>query len=348
MKKGRYLLPLGIISFVALIFFLSWLKVTEYSDQRMVIGTFVRIDVCARGLMKDNVQSAFDSVWNRFEEVQKRMNAYDPDSDIGRINRDESGDFVRVHEDVYRLISTAIDFNKTSEGVFDITVRPLIDLWRRAGELNELPSEKEIDEARVKIGDDKIMLEERDGQFFAACDGCRIDLGGIAKGYAVDEASRILRKFGFNNFLINAGGDLYAAGKNCRGRKWRVAVRHPRDQDEVMGLFELSDQAITTSGDYEQRYEIEGNFYSHIINPLTGYPQKGNVSATVIAPTAMEADVFSTALMVWTPAKGISFINEQGPQYVSYVVYEDDRGRLIEHWSSAHQQINGITRFDVI
>jgi thiamine biosynthesis lipoprotein len=297
----------------------------KYHHSRVVIGTYVNIDVCSSRRNGPGVSEAMNRVWERFDEIEQRMNAYDMESDIGKINQ-SAGKAVAVHPDVYTLIQQAADFSKKTEGAFDITVRPLIEMWRRGQKENHVPSAEEIELTRKRIGADKVnFLHEGQGAVF--CDGCMIDLGGIAKGYAVDEAARILRDHHFENFLINAGGDMYGGGKNCHGQNWRIGVRDPRNGDRLIDIVEISNQAITTSGDYEQFYEIEGKRFSHIINPLTGYPQQGIVSATVIAPSAVEADVFSTALMVWPATQGMDFINQQGSGYAAFLIEENERDR---------------------
>jgi len=121
-----------------------------------------------------------------------------------------------------------------------------------------------------------------------------IDLGGIAKGYALDEGARILRENGFRNFLIDAGGDVFAGGCNCESQPWKIGLRDPRNPQKVLDVLYLSNMAVTTSGDYERYYKISGQRWSHIMNPITGYPSQGILSTTVVAPVAQESDAFST------------------------------------------------------
>ena len=295
--------------------------IRKYHDERMVIGTLVQIDVCALPYRRDVVRKAMAEVWQRFEEIDERMNAYDSGSEVGRIN-EANGAFVEVHEDLYALIRQAVEMSHKTGGTFDITVRPLIDLWNWMEEEGRMPAENEVLAAKTRVGIEKIRFVEHNGVAIA-CEGCALDLGGIAKGYAVDEASRILRSHGFRNFLIDAGGDMYAAGKNAAGEPWRIGVRDPKDPDKIVDVILLSDQAVATSGDYEQFYEIANERFSHIIDPATGYSQKGVVSATVVAPTAVEADVFSTALCIWGGDRGLAFIERQGVGYGAFMIMDE-------------------------
>lgn len=311
----------------------------KYHDSRMTIGTSVQVDVCAPSSQDSALQEAMARVWNRFDEINQRMNAYDPQSDIGRVNQ-SGGQAVAVHPDVCHVVKQAVAFSRVTGGLFDVTVRPLIEVWRQAAKEGRLPLTDELLQARERIGSGRIEIVEGD-DCLIRCDSCRLDLGGIAKGYAVDEAARILREHQFQDFLINAGGDLYAGGKACEGRPWRVGVRNPFLRGQMIEVVEISDEAVTTSGDYEQFYEIEGKRFSHIVNPLTGQPQAGAVSVTVIAPTAIEADVFSTALMVEKPLSAVEFINSKGPAYAVMMITKDDNGIAGRHVSTAYPQRKG-------
>lgn len=308
-----------------------------------MIGTFVGVDVCVGDLDIVDVENALIDVWGRFAQIEERMSAYDSASYIGRIN-DAQGAFVEdVPFDVYKILEESVKYAEMTEGSFDITVRPLIDLWQEAEEEGRIPTEEEIAVVKGRSGVERIKFGggHKSGvavDFIVACDGCKLDLGGIAKGYAVDEAAEILRSKGIKNFLIDAGGDMYAGGKNCSGRNWRIGVNHPRKEGQLIDVFEISDQAVTTSGDYAQYYEIEGEVFSHIIDPVTGYPQKGVVSATVFAPTAMEADVFSTTLMVQDPKWGIDFIDGLGENYGAMIISQDEAQQLKMHYSTVYSQ----------
>jgi len=307
-------------------------RVEKVSEERAVIGTYVRVDVCRSGQASDVVEEAFESVWHRMDQIQQRMNAHDPQSEVGRINH-AGGRPVEVAEDVYQVIHYGVMMADRTFGAFDITVRPLIKLWQEAQRQDRIPDEIEIREALSNVGSGHVSLSGDDAQPHVACEGCEIDLGGIAKGFAVDEVARILRERGFSDFLINAGGDMYAGGVNCQGQAWRVAVQHPRREETWIDLMELGDAAVTTSGDYRQSYRIQGRIFSHILDPRTGYPQEDAVSATVVAPTAMEADALSTALTVLTADAGLALIDGLGKDYGALVIR--NTGQVLEYHASA-------------
>lgn len=300
----------------------------KFHEERATLGTFVQVDICAKSNDRRKVEKAFEDVWARFEDINVRMNAYNPDSEVAGIKGYTVGTPVAISKDVADVITLSKDISQKTGGLFDITVRPLIDLWNHAGEEKQEPSYAQIVSAGLRVGSDLIELTG-DGSLRLLYPGMEIDLGGVAKGYAVDEAARILRSHGFSDFFIDAGGDVYAAGLNLKGERWRIGIQHPRKSDELIEILSISDQAVTTSGDYERFFEINGKKFSHIIDPQTGYPQRGNMSATMIAPSAMTADAYSTALMILDPQAAMACIDELGDGFAALVVVETDQGGAV-------------------
>lgn len=296
----------------------------KFRQSRSLMATFVQLDVCAPPSAAASLEPVFDKVWERLEEISWRMNVYDDRSDIAKIteNRHES---VVIPEDTYFVLQKAKEFSRLSGGAFDVTVWPLIKLWKAGAKSSQLPSAAEIDTILAQIGMDKVELLENNTVVLKS-DIASIDLGGIAKGYAVDEAARIFREEGYTNFYIDAGGDVYGGGLNCKRKKWRIGIRNPKKKDEIVAIVGISNQAVTTSGNYEQFYEIEGKTYSHIIDPRTGYPQTSVISSTVIAPNATDADALSTALTVLDQAASEEMFNQLSGEYVGYVFRESEMG----------------------
>lgn len=297
----------------------------KFHEERATLGTFVKIDICAKSKDLRKAEKAFADVWARFEDINARMNAYNPESEVAGIKGYTVGMPVAISKDIADVVALSKKISVETGGLFDITVRPLIDLWNHAGKEGREPSYTQIVSAGLRVGSDLIELTE-DGSLRLFYPEMEIDLGGVAKGYAVDEAVRILRSQGFNDFFVDAGGDVYAAGRNLKGERWRVGIQHPRKPDELIDILFISDQAVTTSGDYERVFEINGKKFSHIIDPQTGYPQRGNISATMIAPSAMTADAYSTALMIWDPQAAMASIDELGDGFSALVVVETDEG----------------------
>jgi thiamine biosynthesis lipoprotein len=285
---------------------------------RMLMGTTVQLDVCRGQHRQDQVDEAYRDAWARLETISWKMNVFDGRSDVAKINHSDLKP-VSVGEDTYAVIESAIRFSQETKGAFDITVRPLVDFWRQNEAKNIFPSQEAVDAVLLAIGFQNIQLLAGH-QIKILLPNTKIDLGGIAAGYAVDEAAQILRQHGIENFFIDAGGDIYVGGKNCAGEPWRIGIRDPYDPKEFIDVVALENQAVTTSGNYEKYYTIQGQKWSHIIDPVTGYPQKGVISATVIAPTTIEADALATALCVLGEKPGTDYINALSGAYGSLIV----------------------------
>jgi thiamine biosynthesis lipoprotein len=291
------------------------------------LGTSVRATICYGLGQSDAAGLAMKKVWQGFADVHAHMNAFDPFSDVSLLNA-SSGTDVKVHDDVYTLLEKSKSYIEMTRGVFDITIGPLVELWKDVASRGYLPTAEEIKLARQGIGAGRIELLG-DGHVRIPS-GMKVDLGGNAAGFAADRAVDILRAEGFKDFLVDAGGEIFAAGQACEGRPWRVGVNDPEGKRRWTDVVELKDRAVSTSGNYEKYIEIKGERWSHIINPLTGYPERGVVSATVIAPYAVDADVLSTALCILGPGPGFQLIDALGEGYAALVITEDMSGKLVE------------------
>jgi len=299
-----------------------------YSEKKILMATTVRVDVCVGSNDRTHIEAAYKEMWERLVDIAWRMNVFDDKSDVAKVNASYEKPVV-IGQDTYDLIGASILYSKMTKGTFDITIMPLIDLWKTHARLNELPNKLAVDATKEAIGPDKIkLLANNTVQTLHRL--TKIDLGGIAKGYAIDEAARILRKHHFKDFQVDAGGDIYVGGHNCKGKLWRIGIRDPRKTNDLLRVTLLSDAALTTSGNYVQYLEIAGERFSHIINPLTGYPQRQVMSASVIAPSATEADALSTALCVMDKEEGTALINSFGENYASLIVFPDEADRIVQ------------------
>jgi len=308
----------------------------KYTESKLLMGTVVRLDVCRERVDLERVQDVYNDIWARMEEISWRMNVLDDRSDVARINH-SNGKPVLVGEDIYDVIREAIRFSRATQGAFDITVWPLIKLWKEAEAKDEWPSAEAIAAVLQVTGSDNIQLLP-DNHVRIHNSKTYIDLGGIAKGYAIDEAARIFRENHVRDFYIDAGGDIYVGGLNCKGESWRIGIRDPRDQSSIIDVVGVSNGAVTTSGNYEQYFEIGEKRLSHILDPETGYPQEDVVSATVIAPTAMEADAQSTTLCVQGHPRGTEYIDSLGEQHAGLIVVRRGNARIEKFASQEYKK----------
>jgi len=301
------------------------------------MGTVVQVDVCMdQNNDRESLMAVYRKIWERLEDISWRMSVFDVESDVSRINTSKAQPVV-IGKDTYKLIQDAKGYSLLTQGAFDITVWPLISLWKQAQLKGELPTQDDIDEVKTIIGTHHIQLMS-DERVLVKNGSTQLDLGGIAKGYAVDEVARILRSEGINNFFIDAGGDIFVGGMNCKNELWKIGIRDPRNTKKILHIVELTDRAVTTSGNYEQYFEIDQERFSHIIDPETGYPQEQVVSATVIAPTAQEADVLSTALCVLGEKKGVDLINSLGESFAGVIVEKDKKGKIKKFISQEYER----------
>lgn len=281
-------------------------------ETQQIMGTFVTITVVADDSRRAEVQAAVDRAFDAMREVDRLMSNYREDSEVSRINRGAFAAPVKVSGWTFAVIKRSIEVSRATDGAFDITVGPLMRLWRDAEKAGAPPSAEAINDALKKVGAaDKVLLDEEQKTVGFLVEGMEIDLGGIAKGYAVDRAVEALRAAGVSA-IVEAGGDLTAIGKNAGGRKWIVGVRNFFRREGHVERLALEDRSIATSGDYERYCEIGGRRYSHIIDPRTGMPVVGAASVSVIGPDCETADALATAASVLGFRRAASLPEESG------------------------------------
>ncbi|MDD5166693.1 MAG: FAD:protein FMN transferase [Candidatus Omnitrophica bacterium] len=263
-----------------------------YKDNRVMMGTVIEVS--------SSDKRAAGIVFKEVERIENLLSKYKEDSDVSRLNK--SGREIVSPEAMY-VIKKAKEFWSLSDGAFDITMAPLVELWGFKDKKYVLPEQGKIDAALQLIGTDKIVFDDSNNMIEFIVPGMQIDLGAIAKGYAVDSAVEKLKEHGINNCLVNAGRQVYCLGDKF-GSPWNVAIKDPR-REGFFGLLKLKDRAVATSGDYEQYFIKDGRRYAHIFNPKTGYPaESGIVSVTVITNDSLTADALSTAIFVLGREKG--------------------------------------------
>ena len=279
----------------------------------MVMGTVVNIDV------PETMPWAADSAMAMFFLVDSLMSPVRENSDVARINAG-AGRWVRVSPLTAECIRYAVKVGTLSGGAFDITAGKLVHLWHFDTETGwHEPPPKLIDSVKKFVDFRKIQV---DGDSVWIAPGQRIDLGGIAKGFAIDLAARKLMQLGVRNALVDAGGDIFAIGEGPSG-KWRIGIRDPFNSSGIMSILDISNLSVCTSGNYERFIEINGKRYSHIFDPRTGWPVMGVVSVTVVGPEAVMCDGLATAVFVLGKRAGIPLI-ESLDGYEALMVTTDD------------------------
>jgi len=272
-----------------------------------VMGTVVDITVWtgdAKG-----AGEATDAVFAEFKRVDALMSSWLPDSAVARINAGAGQTSVKLEPELESLINTALAAGKESLGAFDITVGAFRGLWKFDQDIDgSIPSKRDVVARTKLVNYRKVLINPKTHELKLARKGMRITLGGIAKGYAVDQAVAIMRSNGFDNFIMQAGGDLFASGSKG-DRSWRVGIRDPRGKRESsFAVAEITNRTFSTSGDYERFVVKDGVRYHHLIDPATGRPATLSRSVTVLAPNALTADIWSTALFILGYERGMKIV----------------------------------------
>ena len=245
----------------------------------------------------------------RVEEVEALWSVTDEGSEIYRANH-SGGEPVNVSEETAELVSLALEMAEKTEGALEPTIYPVLRAWGFSTDTKQVPSREEIDALLEDVGHEKITL---DGTLLTVPEGMELDLGAVGKGYAGDLAAEAVRARGIECAILSLGGNIQAVGSRPDGTDWRVGLRSPWE-DGTLGVLRVSDQAVVTSGGYENYFEDEdGNVYWHILDPETGYPAKSGLSSvTIICPLGRMGDALSTALFVMGPQKAEEYWRENG------------------------------------
>lgn len=282
------------------------------------MGTTWEVRIAGQGLDDALRARAQDVIEKHLAEIDLWFSTWRPDSEVSRFNAYRGSEPFDVSSPTAELIAFSIELCKWSGGAFDITIAPLVARWGfgHGAQVGAPPSEAEIEDYLDHTGAEIIHVGRgnptRGGFLLKADPEVEIDLSAIAPGYAADHVAGGLYELGREDFLVEIGGELYAAGHRPDGKPWRVAIEEPvEDVRKIHQIVELSDQGLATSGDYRAFYVEDGQRISHTIDPRTGRPiANGMASATVIAPTATQADGFATALMVLGPEQGLALAEQ--------------------------------------
>jgi thiamine biosynthesis lipoprotein len=297
---------------------------TRHEFSSRLMGTEARVVLFAAS--EEAAREAASRAFARVAALDAVMSDYREDSELMRLCRRAGSGPVRISDDLFRVLDASERLARDSRGAFDVTAGPLTHLWRRARRRGDLPDEADLRSALTLTGADKLILNDHTADLRVA--EMRIDLGGIGKGYAADEAAAVLKGLGYPNALVALGGDIVAAGAPPGSSGWTVDVADLRSRDTGPRVV-LRDAAVSTSGDAEQWVEIAGVRYSHIIDPRTGAALTGRRSVTVIAPRGTLSDGLATAVSVLGPIEGISLVTRTPGAAARISVADGDEIRTV-------------------
>jgi FAD:protein FMN transferase len=288
-----------------LIFFSSSCTQQETTRTDFALGT-----VCSVTLFEEGQKSIYDEIFARIREIENLMSVNVADSDVNRINAAAGIEPVQVQEDTFKVIERAVYFAELSGGAFDPAIGPLVSLWDINGK-PRVPSNEEINSVLPLVNWRNIELYARLKTVYLTQRGMNLDLGGIAKGYAADETAKIIKSHNIQRAKIDLGGNIIMIGAKHDKTPWKVGIQYPgKNRGEVIGVLQIPEKTVVTSGVYERNFENNGVFYHHLLSVKDGYPVKnGILSVTVIADVSMDADALSTAVFVLGYEKGLSLLN---------------------------------------
>lgn len=292
LRKSSLALP-----FVVIPQSLSALLVKEQLLHRTAFAMGTTVGIQAYHQDRFLVNNAMTKAFEELYRLDNLLSNYNTASDISKINRSSGNDVVAVHLDVINIVLRSLEYSRITNGAFDCTIEPLMKLWGfRDNFLSKIPSNKEIESVLNAVGYKNIIINSSENTIGLLHNESAIDLGGIAVGYTVDRMVGILKNEGIESALINHSGDLFAIGNPPEADYWKVGIPSPTNSNEIIYEVDLKDQALSTSGGYEKYIEINSHRFGHIINRFSGKPSKYLLSVSVIAPSSISADVFSTAL----------------------------------------------------
>jgi len=296
----------------------------QYSDHAM--GTNVTVWLWTAD--ERGAAQAAEAVFKEMKRLDKEMTTWDPASELSQVNAAAGERAIKVSDETYAVIERALDISKRSQGVFDITVGAFKGLWKFDDDMDgTLPDPADVKQRVALVGWKDVVLRPKDHSVMLRRKGMAVTLGGIAKGYAVDKCVAILRARGFRDFMMQAGGDMYIAGKKG-AEPWMVAIRDPRGPPgSLFAVAPVEDHSFSTSGDYERGFVKDGVRYHHILDARTGQPAHASRSVTVRARDAFTADAWSKVLFILGPKDARALIKREKLTDFE-VVWVDDQNQI--------------------
>jgi thiamine biosynthesis lipoprotein len=299
-------------------------KPLSVNRTKISLGTYVKIVIITNRSERELAERTIDQVYALIDTYEPIFDYRGTDGGLVTFNGGTTLNKTD-NEQLYNLILQALDLAELTEGYFDPTVLPLVTLWGFDSVMKNpvVPDHEDILKALEQIGYNRVTMR---GERIYKPQEIKFDLSGIAKGKIVDMSSDLLLSYGFHDFLVDAGGDIYVSGKNLNRSNWRIAIQDPMDHEQFSGVLEITDSAIVTSGDYENFFVQDGTKYSHLFNPHTGYPDSDILSVTIRTDEAATADAVATAVFSMGKREGFVFLKER--DVAGLILYEDATGQV--------------------
>lgn len=278
------------------------------SKSEILMGTTVTVT-----LYDSNDSKILDKVFNKVKDLESTLSINENGTLIDEINENAGIKSVKVDDDTYNLIEKGLEYSNLSNGLFDISVGPIVKLWSIGLPEARVPSSEEIQAKLPLVNYKDVVLNNSDKTVYLKNKGMMLDLGGIAKGYTADVISNILTDEGVKSAIINLGGNIFTHGKKVNGSDWKIGIQDPfSERGGVVGTLTTSNKSVVTSGIYERYIEKDGVRYHHILNPSTGYPYDNEIAGiTIVSDKSIDGDALSTSVFAMGVEEGMKFVNSQ-------------------------------------
>lgn len=275
------------------------------SRTELFMGTVITVTLYDKGSEK-----VLDKAFDRVQEIENLVSINDGKTEVVEVNNSAGVNPVKVSEDTFNIVKKGLDYSIKSNGSFDISVGPLVKLWSIGLPEAKIPNIEEINDALTKVDYKKVHLDEENKTIFLEKPGMMLDLGAVAKGYTADEIAEVLRAEGVESAIINLGGNILAVGKKNNDNNWRIGIQDPLlDRGDTLGIIEVENKSIVTSGIYERYIEKDGVRYHHILSPETGYPYENEIAGvSIISDKSIDGDCLSTLVFSLGIDKGMEFV----------------------------------------
>jgi FAD:protein FMN transferase len=334
MKPARKIVNVALVMLLAAgaVILVVWLSSREggYGEPRgtyhspTVFAMDTTLDITIQGRTPAEARADADAAIALARKIEAETSQFKAGSDVAKINSQAGVTPVAVTDDTLLLVDTALEYSNLMNGAFDITIAPVVKLWGFYDQNYKIPSPEQLAAARALVGYDKVTVDQQNKTVMLTRKGMAIDLGGIAKGYAVGEMYKLLEARGVKHALINFGGAIGAVGDRVDGKKWVIGIKNPRGKsDSLVGQIAVKDAFVSSSGDYERFFMKNGVRYFHIFDPVTGLNPTQVMSTTVVGPNAMLTDTL-TKILVMGPAAGMQFIQSQ-PGFEALIIDRDGK-----------------------
>lgn len=284
----------------------GWTADKPYTETQFLMDTVVEITAYGPG-----AEQGGKAAFAELKRLHDLSNNFDPASQVSQINQAAGRSKVKADPDLIAMLLRSNELAQKLDGTFDVTIGPLTDLWGIGRKGDYVPTQEDIDKTLPLVNYRLVAVDPAAGTVFLPKEGMKLDLGGIAKGYAVDKIIAILKNHGVKSALVNAGGDVRVIGRRPDGNPWRIGVMHPRKSEAVIAKLALTDwDTMETSGDYQRYIVHDGVRYAHILDPRTGRQPRQLASVTVAVNSSADGDIFSTALFVLGPERGMAALRK--------------------------------------